>query len=174
MFGRVIALPNSPLRGRDDPSSSPSIGCTRWASGSTSGTPRRPAPSPTWRCRSPWSAGRGRRVLPPSLGSDVADLPAIAGLGALRLHLGFCPDEQLAHSQHHCGRSGQTARADRQTEDVRTADHAVDVARARRDGACGPGHGKSVARQTRQAEVTKFEANQTQATAKAVARARAE
>jgi hypothetical protein len=35
-----------------------------------------------------------------------------------------------------------TARADRQTEGVRTADHALEMARARRDEACGRGLGK--------------------------------
>jgi hypothetical protein len=67
-----------------------------------------------------------------------------------------------------------TARADRQTEGVRTADHALDVARAKRDGACGPGHGKTFACKVRQAEVTKLEANQAQATAKVVAQAKPE
>jgi hypothetical protein len=66
------------------------------------------------------------------------------------------------------------ARADRQTEGVRTADHALDVARSKRDEACGPGHAKSVACRIRQAEVTKLEAEQTQATAKVVAQARPE
>jgi hypothetical protein len=46
-----------------------------------------------------------------------------------------------------------TARADRQTEGVGAADHALDVARAKRDEACAPGHGKSVACKVRQAEV---------------------
>jgi hypothetical protein len=67
-----------------------------------------------------------------------------------------------------------TARADRQTEGVRAADHALDVARAKRDEACGPGHGKSVACKVRQAEVTKLEANRTQATAKVAAQAKPE
>jgi hypothetical protein len=67
-----------------------------------------------------------------------------------------------------------TARADRQTEGVRTADHALDVARSRRDEVCGPGHGKSVACKIRQAEVAKLEANQTRATAKVAAQARPE
>jgi hypothetical protein len=67
-----------------------------------------------------------------------------------------------------------TARADRQTEGVRMADHALEMARARRDEACGPGHGKSVACQTRQAEVAKLEGKQTQATAKVVTQARPE
>jgi hypothetical protein len=55
---------------------------------------------------------------------------------------------------------------DGQTVGVRVADQALDVARSKRDGACGPGHGKSVACQTRQADVAKLEAKQTQATAK--------
>jgi hypothetical protein len=67
-----------------------------------------------------------------------------------------------------------TARADRQTEGVRTADQTLDVARAKRDEACGPGHGKSVACKVRQAEVAELEANQTQATAKIVAQAKPE
>jgi hypothetical protein len=67
-----------------------------------------------------------------------------------------------------------TARADRQTEGVRSADHALDVARAKRDEACGPGHGKSVACKIRQAEVTRLEADRTQATANIVAQARPE
>jgi hypothetical protein len=67
-----------------------------------------------------------------------------------------------------------TARADRQTEGVRMADHALDVARAKRDEACGPAHGKSVACKIRHAEVAKLETNQTQATAKVVAQARPE
>jgi hypothetical protein len=44
-----------------------------------------------------------------------------------------------------------TARADRQTEGVRAADYALDVVRSKRDEACGPGHGKSVACKVRQA-----------------------
>jgi hypothetical protein len=67
-----------------------------------------------------------------------------------------------------------TARADRQTDGVRAADHALDVGRAKRDEACGPGHGKSVACKVRQAEVAKLEADQTQATAMVAAQARPE
>jgi hypothetical protein len=67
-----------------------------------------------------------------------------------------------------------TARADRQTDDVRAADHALDVARAKRDEACGLGLGKTVACKVRQSEVTKLEANQAQATANVVAQARPE
>jgi hypothetical protein len=67
-----------------------------------------------------------------------------------------------------------TARADCQTDGVRAADHALDVARSKRDDACGPAHGKSVACKSRQAEVTKLEANQTQATANVLAQARRE
>jgi hypothetical protein len=67
-----------------------------------------------------------------------------------------------------------TARADRQTEGVRTADHALDVARTKRDEACGPGHGKSVACKVRQTEVAKVEAIQTQATATVVAQSKPE
>jgi hypothetical protein len=62
-----------------------------------------------------------------------------------------------------------TARADRQTEGIRTADHALDVARLKRDEACGRGLGKTVACKVRQSEVTKLEANQSQAAAKVVA-----
>jgi hypothetical protein len=65
-----------------------------------------------------------------------------------------------------------TARADRQTEGVRTADHALDIARAKRDEACGRRLGKTVACKVRQAEVAKLEANQTQAMAKVVAQAK--
>ena len=67
-----------------------------------------------------------------------------------------------------------TARADRQTEGIKSADHALDVARAKRDEACGPGHGKSVACRVRQDEVAKLETKQSQATAKVVAQARPE
>jgi hypothetical protein len=66
------------------------------------------------------------------------------------------------------------ARADRQTEAVKTADQALATARARRDEACGPGRGKSVACQCRQAEVAKLEAKQTQATAKVTSQAKPE
>jgi hypothetical protein len=66
------------------------------------------------------------------------------------------------------------ARADRQTEGVRTADQATEAARAKRDEACGRGLGKTVACQSRQAEVTKLEAKQTQATNKVVAQAKPE
>jgi hypothetical protein len=61
-----------------------------------------------------------------------------------------------------------TARVDRETEGVRTADH--DLMRRDRNGTglAGSGHGKSVACKTRQAEVAKLEANQTQARAKVV------
>jgi hypothetical protein len=67
-----------------------------------------------------------------------------------------------------------TARTDRQTEGVRTAEHALDTARSKRDEACGRGLGKTVACQARRTEVTKLEANQTQATAKVVAQAKPE
>ncbi len=67
-----------------------------------------------------------------------------------------------------------TARAERRTEGVRVADHALDAARSKRDEACGRGLGKTVACKVRQAEVTKMEANQTQATAKVVAHAKPE
>jgi hypothetical protein len=67
-----------------------------------------------------------------------------------------------------------TARADRQTEGVRTADHALDVARAKLDEACGRGLGRTVACKVRQAEVAKLETNQTQAAAKVVAQAKPE
>ncbi len=66
------------------------------------------------------------------------------------------------------------ARADRQTEGVRTADQALEAARAKRDEACGRGLGKTVACQSRQAEVTKLEAKQTQVTNKVVAQAKPE
>src|SRR6266481_422547 len=65
-------------------------------------------------------------------------------------------------------------RADRQTEGVRTADQAIEAARAKRDEACGRGLGKTVACQSRQAEVTKLEAKQTQVTNKVVAQAKPE
>jgi hypothetical protein len=67
-----------------------------------------------------------------------------------------------------------TARADRQTEGIRTADHALDVARTKRDEACGRGLGKTVACKARQSEVTKLEANQAQVMANVVAQARPE
>jgi hypothetical protein len=67
-----------------------------------------------------------------------------------------------------------TARADRQTEGVRAADHALDVARTKRDEACGRGLGKTVACKVRQLEVTKLEANQAQAMGNVVAQARPE
>jgi hypothetical protein len=67
-----------------------------------------------------------------------------------------------------------TARADHQTEGVRTADHALDVARTRRDEACGRGLGRTVACKVRLAEVAKLEVNQTQATARVAAQARPE
>jgi hypothetical protein len=66
------------------------------------------------------------------------------------------------------------ARADRQTEGVRVADRALDTARMKRDEACGPGHGKSVACKIRQGEVTRLEADWSQATAKVVAQAKPE
>jgi hypothetical protein len=50
-----------------------------------------------------------------------------------------------------------TVRADRQTEGVRAADHALYVARDKRDEACGRGLGKTVACKVRQAEVTQLE-----------------
>ncbi len=65
-------------------------------------------------------------------------------------------------------------RADRQTEGVRTADQALEAARAKRDETCGRGLGKTVACQSRQAEVTKLEAKQTQATNKVAAQAKPE
>jgi hypothetical protein len=67
-----------------------------------------------------------------------------------------------------------TARADRQTEGVQKADHALDVARASRDTACGRGLGKTVACQSRRAEVAKLQSNQTQATAGVTAEAKPE
>jgi hypothetical protein len=66
------------------------------------------------------------------------------------------------------------ARAARQTQGVRTADHALEAARSKRDEACGRGLGKTVACKVRQSEVAKLEASQTQAAAKVVAQARPE
>jgi hypothetical protein len=66
------------------------------------------------------------------------------------------------------------ARADRQTEGIRTADQALEAARAKRDEACGRGLGKTVACQSRQSEVTKLEARQNQATIKVSAQAKPE
>jgi hypothetical protein len=66
------------------------------------------------------------------------------------------------------------ARADRQTEAIRTADQALEAARARRDEACGRGLGKTVTCQSRQAEVAKLETKQTQATIKVAAQAKPE
>jgi hypothetical protein len=48
------------------------------------------------------------------------------------------------------------------------------VTRTKRDEACGRGLGKTVACKTRQAEVTKLEANQTKAAAKVAAQAKPE
>jgi hypothetical protein len=48
------------------------------------------------------------------------------------------------------------------------------VAQSKRDDACGPGRGKSVACKSRQAEVTKLEANQAQVTANILAQAQSE
>jgi hypothetical protein len=81
--------------------------------------------------------------------------------------------EQPAHGQHH-RRGPCDDQTDRQSEGVRTADRALDLARTKRDEACGPGHGKSVACQNRQAEVIKLEANQTHVTLKVFAQARPE
>jgi hypothetical protein len=67
-----------------------------------------------------------------------------------------------------------TIRADRQTEGVRTADHALEAARAMRDQACGRGLGKTIACRNRQAEVTALEAKQSQAVVKVAAQARPE
>jgi hypothetical protein len=50
----------------------------------------------------------------------------------------------------------------------------LDVARTKRDEACGRGLGRTIACKTRQAEVTKLEASQTQVVAKVVAQARPE
>jgi hypothetical protein len=66
------------------------------------------------------------------------------------------------------------ARADRPTEGVRTADQALDTARAKRDETCGRGLGKTVACQSRLAEVTKLEARQTQVMIKVAAQAKPE
>ncbi len=66
------------------------------------------------------------------------------------------------------------ARADRQTVGVQTADHALDAARTERDKACAKGQGKSVACQSRQAEVAKVEAARKEAGAKVVAQAKPE
>jgi hypothetical protein len=52
-----------------------------------------------------------------------------------------------------------TARADRQTEGIQTADRALEAVRTRRDEACGRGLGKTVACQARQAEVTSWKPN---------------
>jgi hypothetical protein len=67
-----------------------------------------------------------------------------------------------------------TARSERQTTGVQTADHALDVARAERDKACSKGQGKTIACQSRQAEVTKLEAKQTQAVSQVAAQAKPE
>jgi hypothetical protein len=66
------------------------------------------------------------------------------------------------------------SRADRQTEGVQTANAILDVARAKRDEACGRGLGKTVSCQSRQNEVTRLEGKQTQATAKVAAQAKPE
>jgi hypothetical protein len=67
-----------------------------------------------------------------------------------------------------------TARAGRQTEGVRVADQALDVARAKRDEALQPWTWQNRACKVRQAEVTKLEAAQTQTTDKVVTQARPE
>ena len=67
-----------------------------------------------------------------------------------------------------------TARADRQTEGVHTADRALETARARRDEACGRGLGKTFACKARQDEVAKLEAKQSQAMIKVAAQSRPE
>jgi hypothetical protein len=67
-----------------------------------------------------------------------------------------------------------TARADRQTEGVRTADRALDAARAERDKACGPGKGKSVSCRIRQEEVAKMETARKEVGGKVVAQAKPE
>src|SRR5258705_9313815 len=66
------------------------------------------------------------------------------------------------------------ARADGQTQGLRTADQALEAARAKRDEACGRGLGKTVACQSRPAEVAQLEAKQTQATNKVAADAKPE
>jgi hypothetical protein len=66
------------------------------------------------------------------------------------------------------------ARADRLTEGVRTADQALEAAWAKRDEACGRGLGKTIACQSRQAEVTRLEARQALATNKVAAQAKPE
>ncbi len=55
-----------------------------------------------------------------------------------------------------------------------SADQALEVARAKRDEACGRGLGKTVACQSRQAEVAKLETKQAQATNKVAAQAKPE
>lgn len=67
-----------------------------------------------------------------------------------------------------------TARADRRTEGVQTADKALEAARARRDEACGRGLGKTFACQARQTEVLRLEAKQSQAVIKVASQARPE
>jgi hypothetical protein len=52
---------------------------------------------------------------------------------------------------------------------VKTADQALEVARVKRDEACGRGLGKTIACQSRQSEVTKLKAKQTQAAYKVAA-----
>jgi hypothetical protein len=65
------------------------------------------------------------------------------------------------------------ARADRQTEGVRTAaDQALEAARGKWDEACGRGLAKTIACQSRQAEVTRLEARQALATNKVAAQAK--
>jgi hypothetical protein len=96
---------------------------------------------------------------------------ALLRLGSVRLPIGLCADEQPTHGQHHRSRSGDGSRrpADR---GVKTAANALDVARTKRDEACGRTLGKTVACKIRRAEVTKLEANQSQATATVVAQAK--
>jgi hypothetical protein len=120
-----------------------------------------------------WRPGRGRGVLPASVGTDTAGRTAgarwalfafisvFALINSLRMASVIAADQAMS-------------RSDRQTEGVKTADHALDVARASREAACGRGLGKTVACKTRQAEVAKFEVDRRQATAKVAAQAKPE
>jgi hypothetical protein len=86
-----------------------------------------------------------------------------------RLEFGV-PITGQAGEQREVGEGGSGNGASRPADRGR-ADHALDVARSKRDDACGPGHGKSVACKIRQTKVTKLEASRTQATANVVGQA---
>jgi hypothetical protein len=143
------------------------------AAGSTFGTPRQAALSPTRRCRRLWGCSRNQSCFsfrPGHCQSAGKCWPGRSSPSSrfLPLRIACAWPASLRRIRR------QLASADRQTEGVGSADHALDVARSKRDEACGRGLGKTVACKVRQAEVTKLDAVQVQATAKVVAQARPE